>query len=312
MHVKFYINPATKTSYLYSIQKNSSILAGLDVYVMGHNYEFNDTDKKSLIDVQTINRPGIVSSLQNVLVSNLDDRIVLGASDIQIYLNDKPDVITSIVLANKTQPILCITVKHTETFGGNTLFGFSRHSSKIVTVPKTGDSATTSGVLIKNVDNGGRSFKPTPQPLNRTNITLAPEEDLDAAWISDKYAASKDISITGKPHPLTGDLVTLKGESAINQSLKNILLANSYERPYTSQQVAGNISSLLFEFNDAITADELRTGITMAVTKHEPRISLIDVLVQSHPEKYSMLVKIIYMIKTTDVTHEFNLILDRA
>ena len=312
MHVKFYINPATKASYLYSIQKNSSILAGLDMYVMGQNYTFNETDKKSLIDAQTINRTGTVSSLQNVVVDNLDDRVALGASDIQLLLNDNHDVITSIVLANKSYPVLCITIKPTETFGGNTLFSFSKHSSKIVTVPKTGDSASTSGILIKNVENGGRAFKPTPQPLNRTNMALTPEEDLDAAWLNDKYAASKDISITGKPHPLTGDLVTLKGDAAINQSLRNILLANTYERPYTSQQVAGNISSLLFEFNDAITADELRTGITMAVTKHEPRITLLDVLVQSYPEKYAMLVKIIYMIKTTDVTHEFNLILDRA
>lgn len=150
------------------------------------------------------------------------------------------------------------------------------------------------------------------ETIDRNNNYLSYSEEFDKTLLKGKNAAFKDISITGKAHPLTGDLVTVSGNAAIAQSLKNILLANTYDRPFQSKDIAGNLNAFLFAFADDITNSELKTGIAIAINNYEKRISVIDILTEMLPESYSLKVTIIYMIKTTNNTQEFSLILDRA
>jgi phage baseplate assembly protein W len=148
--------------------------------------------------------------------------------------------------------------------------------------------------------------------IDRSNLPVGFSEEYDKTSLKGKNSAFKDISITGKAHPLTGDLVSVSGKAAIGQSLKNILLANTYDRPFSSKDIAGNINAFLFDFADDITNSELKTGISIALNNYEKRISVLDIITDSVPESYSLAVKIIYMIKTTNTTQEFSLILDRA
>lgn len=44
------------------------------------------------------------------------------------------------------------------------------------------------------------------------------------------FQTFKDLNITFKPHPVTGDLTTVKDEAAIKQAIINLLLTNRGER----------------------------------------------------------------------------------
>jgi hypothetical protein len=56
----------------------------------------------------------------------------------------------------------------------------------------------------------------------------------------------KDIDLNFEPNPLSGDVDSLIGVNAIKQSLKNIVLYNIFEKPYSSEFDVG-LRNLLFE-----------------------------------------------------------------
>lgn len=149
--------------------------------------------------------------------------------------------------------------------------------------------------------------------FSRSNRGVTPIEEFDKNLLGSSYKGRwRDLSITGKPHPLTGDIVTVVSASAVNQSLRNILLADTYERPFSSGKIAGNLHSFLFDMNDPITETQIKTGISIAVNNHEPRINLLDIIIIQKPQEYTMEVKIIYSIKMTNETHNFSVLLERA
>ena len=108
-----------------------------------------------------------------------------------------------------------------------------------------------------------------------------------------------DIGLKGLFNPLSGDMTLLKDNYAINQSLKNLLLTNSYERPFSSQFIAGDIHSVLFDVNDEITAKELRTMVSTCISNYEPRIIVNDIKVINHVDNYAIELIMQYMIKST-------------
>lgn len=153
---------------------------------------------------------------------------------------------------------------------------------------------------------------PNLDKLSRSTQKVTPVEEFDKNRLIGKQSRWRDLSITGKPHPITGDIVTVVGASAINQSLRNILLADTYERPFTSGKIAGNLQSYLFDMNDPLTATEIKTGISIAIGNHEPRINLLNIEIVQEPTSYSMEVTIVYSIKMTNETHNFSILLERA
>ena len=84
----------------------------------------------------------------------------------------------------------------------------------------------------------------------------------------------KDVDISFKPHPLTGDIRTKSDLDAIKQSLKNLLFTNFGERPF-QHNLYGNLNNLLFEPLDDIVIEELKKSITTVINNFEPRIRVI-------------------------------------
>lgn len=86
-----------------------------------------------------------------------------------------------------------------------------------------------------------------------------------------------DINFNFKPHPLTGDLVTITNRSAaIKQSLKNLIMTNYYDRGF-NVEVGTNVIGSLFDNVDNLTAITLKQNIENVVANFEPRVSLNDV-----------------------------------
>lgn len=110
----------------------------------------------------------------------------------------------------------------------------------------------------------------------------------------------KDIDISFSVHPLTGDLATKSGVSAINQSLKNIVLTNFYERGYFVE-FGTNVRSSLFENNvgDAFLQG-IRENIIQAITNFEPQIEINNVQVYTEDAETTIVINIYYVVINTN------------
>lgn len=147
---------------------------------------------------------------------------------------------------------------------------------------------------------------------SRSGVPLTFVEEVDKSYLTNKNSIYKDISVSGKPHPLTGDLTIVTGVSAINQSLKNILLTDMYERPFSSHNIAANIRKYLFDFNDGITRDAISKEVMTAIQNYEPRILVLGIKIDSFADSYSIAVTIAYKIKTTNIDGSTTIYLKRA
>jgi phage baseplate assembly protein W len=92
----------------------------------------------------------------------------------------------------------------------------------------------------------------------------------------EKNLTFKDLNITFKPHPITGDLIVTKDEAAIKQAIVNLLLTNKGER-FFDANLGSSISELLFEPLDFGTAAMVSAEVQNTLTFYEPRIKVLSV-----------------------------------
>jgi len=89
----------------------------------------------------------------------------------------------------------------------------------------------------------------------------------------------KDISMSFKYNPLSGDLIALKNENAIARSVRNIVLTTPGEKLH-DPDYGSNISFILFENVDEVSAVAIRDEIQSSLKNYEPRIELTNVVVE--------------------------------
>lgn len=85
----------------------------------------------------------------------------------------------------------------------------------------------------------------------------------------------KDISISFDVNPLTNDILVLKNETAIARSIRNLISTVKGEAFYSDK--GSNITNLLFENMDPITASLIQSEASETIRLYEPRVSLINV-----------------------------------
>jgi len=82
-----------------------------------------------------------------------------------------------------------------------------------------------------------------------------------------------DASLTFKSNPITKDIVTLRNETAIARSVRNLVLTYTGER-FFQPNLGCQVSRLLFENISEIVADQIRDEITVTIETYEPRVEL--------------------------------------
>jgi len=110
----------------------------------------------------------------------------------------------------------------------------------------------------------------------------------------------KDISATFQRHPLTGDILALKNESAITRSLRNIVFTVPGEK-FFNPDFGSKISQSLFENIDDISANIIKGEITNSIRTYEPRVNLKKVTVSPNYDNNEFNVTILYEIIGADV-----------
>jgi len=110
----------------------------------------------------------------------------------------------------------------------------------------------------------------------------------------------KDISMTFQVNPLNYDLIALKNETAIARSIRNLVLTIPGER-FFNQNLGSNINKTLFENLDDITASVIKDEIQNTINNYEPRVRLIEVIVNPNYDDNEFNVTINYRIVGIDV-----------
>ena len=309
--IRFYYNTAlSKSERVTYYESQIEWKKTLKVYAVSENYRWNEAHTTAHVLSHSLGE----ATLTNVTTKTVSSLGLIVDADNISYDFTKADfgkVINGFVICNATKPVAIID-KYEElplTINGTKLtVNFYNGPEKLLAFNLT-DYVVSNALLYQ--ERTREIVKPT-NIISRNNAEIAYEDEIDKSVIAGKTGAYKDISITGKAHPITGDLVSVFGHSAINQSLRNILLANTFDRPFSSKDVAGNLNAFLFDFNDNITHSELRSGIAIAIGNNEPRITVLNISIDDKIESYSLKVTITYMIKTTNNTQEFSILLDRA
>ena len=120
----------------------------------------------------------------------------------------------------------------------------------------------------------------------------------------------KDFDISFSVNPIPGDLGTKTDANAINQSLKNIINTNFFERPF-QPLFGGNIRALLFELADPITINDLKTNIESVIDNYEPRVAVDFVRVDDLSDQNAYHITIQYRIVKSSIVNTFETVLKR-
>jgi phage baseplate assembly protein W len=86
----------------------------------------------------------------------------------------------------------------------------------------------------------------------------------------------KDISSSFKVNPINEDIIAIKNETAIARSIRNLIMTVPGER-FFNPLLGSEVSGLLFENVDMLTASEISDQIKITVENFEPRVVLTDV-----------------------------------
>ena len=105
----------------------------------------------------------------------------------------------------------------------------------------------------------------------------------------------RDFSLTFEKNAVTNDILALKNEAAIKESVKNIVLYNFYEKPF-DPFFGGNIIGLLFENSTPTMELEIKNRIEESVEVYEPRVTAVSVQVEFEPDRNELNCSVRYLI----------------
>ncbi|MBA87527.1 MAG: hypothetical protein CMB29_05640 [Euryarchaeota archaeon] len=125
--------------------------------------------------------------------------------------------------------------------------------------------------------------------------------------------AFKDISLSFKRHPVTGDIGVLKNADAIKRSVRNLVQTIPSERFFNST-IGSEVRNLLFNnvpgFIDFGTASIIEDQIRNTIENYELRVTNLDVKVDPRPDQNEYEVFVIFdIIGQGFPTQEFSFIL---
>ncbi len=126
-----------------------------------------------------------------------------------------------------------------------------------------------------------------------------------------KEPVFKDIPLSFTAHPVTGNVKALVNRDAVKQSVKNIVLTNFYERPY-SPKLGGDIISQLFENMDPITEYNIAKNIRQALDNYEPRAIIDEIKSDFFQDQNAINITITFRVRNDAEPISVNVLLDRV
>jgi len=119
-------------------------------------------------------------------------------------------------------------------------------------------------------------------------------------------AAYSDLDLNFTIHPVKKDINRYTNETAVVNSIKNLILTNHYERPF-QPDIGSNVRRLLFENMDTVTATTLEKEIAQTISNYEPRanISRLNVSPDYDNNGFKVYMEFYVVNRTTPITINF-------
>ncbi|PNX49194.1 MAG: hypothetical protein BV459_00545 [Thermoplasmata archaeon M11B2D] len=121
----------------------------------------------------------------------------------------------------------------------------------------------------------------------------------------------KDLDMSFKPHPVTGDIIRKFDAEAIKRSVKLLVLTEFYGRLFDPEKASGT-RSLLFENITPATAGLIEQAIFNAIRNYEPRADISEVTVVAKPDDNQYEATIIFNILNIPEPIEVSMVLERT
>lgn len=128
--------------------------------------------------------------------------------------------------------------------------------------------------------------------------------------ITDSYKY-RGISLSGKAHPITGDLVKVDDLENIKQSLRNIVLTDINERPFSSSEVGTSLKQRLFDLMDSGTSNEIQELLFTKIVRYESRVVVSNIEVKAYPQKHAIDITITFTVRGTTKSTNVSIFLER-
>ena len=113
----------------------------------------------------------------------------------------------------------------------------------------------------------------------------------------------KDVSASFKINPVNLDLIVVRNENAIARSIRNLIFTIPGEKPF-QPSVGCEVTNLLFENLDRLTASSIQSQIEYTIIRFEPRAGLRSVTVNPNFDANIFEVTIRYDIIGLDVAQQ--------
>jgi len=119
-----------------------------------------------------------------------------------------------------------------------------------------------------------------------------------------------DIDLNFTKNPITNDVNILRDSEAVRRSVRNIVLYNFLEKPF-SPTFGGNVRGKLFENINSITALRIKGEIEKAIIDNEPRASLRGVKVSPNLSRNAFDVTIVFSVSNNPAPVKVEISLER-
>lgn len=117
--------------------------------------------------------------------------------------------------------------------------------------------------------------------------------------ISRNTRTFSDLNLLFTTNPRTADVTKRIDEEAIKASVRNLIQTRNFERPF-HPEIGCQIYSLLFENITPFVYQIIKKTIFDVIEKFEPRVSVLDVIVQETPDQNSVAVDITFIINNSE------------
>jgi phage baseplate assembly protein W len=109
----------------------------------------------------------------------------------------------------------------------------------------------------------------------------------------------KDLDLDFGRNTVTNDINKLTDVESVKRSVRNLINTSHFERPF-HPEIGTQIQSLMFEnFTSAVKIAMERT-IRESIEKFEPRVRLIELVVDEAEDSNELVVNIIFALKNTN------------
>ena len=133
--------------------------------------------------------------------------------------------------------------------------------------------------------------------------------NLSSSIISARNKKYSDIDLT-LAVKASGEVFKKTDAAAVKQAVKNLILTNYYEKPF-SPLFGGNMRDLLFDLSDEDAEEDIEQRIISAIDTFEPRAEIINVFAIAKPDRNSISVTLEFRVINTEELVKFTSTLAR-